>query len=100
MATNKKGNGKALTSLFETIDEKGFGDVGAEDLKTPRVSIVQALSPQRQKASADYVADAEEGDIFFSGNNTTVSGDDGLPFLRVYYNKTLVEWRLREKAVD
>jgi len=41
MATNKKGNGKALTSLFETIDEKGFGDVGAEDLKTPRISIVQ-----------------------------------------------------------
>ena len=24
MATNKKGNGKALTSLFENIDEKGF----------------------------------------------------------------------------
>ena len=98
MATNKKGNGKALTSLFENIEERGFGDVGAEDLKTPRVSIVQALSPQRQKNSPDYVADAEEGDLFFSGNNTTIRGDNGLQFLPVYYNKTLVEWRLREKG--
>ena len=98
MATKKNGNGTAITSLFETIEEKGFGDVGAEDLKTPRVSIVQALSPQRQKASPDYVADAEEGDIFFSGNNTSISGDEGLLFLPVFYNKTLVEWKLREKG--
>ena len=98
MATKKNGNGTALTSLFENIEEKGFGDVGAEDLKTPRVSIVQAMSPQRQKTSSDYVADAEEGDIFFSGNNACISGDEGLLFLPVYYNKTLVEWRLREKG--
>ena len=96
MATKK--NSGAMTSLFEGIEDKGFGDVGAEDLKTPRVSIIQALSPQRQKASADYVPDAEEGDIFFSGNNTSISGDEGLLFLPVYYNKTLVEWRLREKG--
>jgi len=98
MATKKNGNGTALTSLFENIEEKGFGDVGAEDLKTPRVSIVQAMSPQRQKTSSDYVADAEEGDIFFSGNNACINGDEGLLFLPVYYNKTLVEWRLREKG--
>ena len=48
MATKK--NSGAMTSLFEGIEDKGFGDVGAEDLKTPRVSIIQALSPQRQKA--------------------------------------------------
>ena len=81
MATKKEGEGTALTSLFENIEEKGFGDVGAEDLKTPRISIVQAMSPQRQKASADYVANAEEGDVFYSGNSTLcISGDDGLSF--------------------
>ena len=83
MATKKNGNGTSLTSLFESIEEKGFGDVGAEDLKTPRVSIVQAMSPQRQKTSSDYVADAEEGDIFFSGNNSCINGDEGLLFLPV-----------------
>ena len=97
MAT-KKNSGTDITSLFESIEEKGFGDVGAEDLKTPRISIVQAMSPQRQKTSPDYNADAEEGDIFYSGNNTCVNGDEGLLFLPVYYNKTLVEWRLREKG--
>jgi hypothetical protein len=98
MATKKEGNGAALTSLFENIEEKGFGDVGAEDLRTPRVTIIQAMSPQRQKANPDYVAEAEEGDLFFSGNNSCISSDTGLLFLPVYYNKTLVEWRLREKG--
>jgi hypothetical protein len=49
MATKKNGEGTSLTSLFENIEEKGFGDVGAEDLKTPRISIVQAMSPQRRR---------------------------------------------------
>ena len=97
MAT-KKSNGAALMSLFESTKEKGFGEIGAEDLRTPRVSIIQALSPQRQKASPDYSEDAEEGDLFYSGNNAVINGDEGLMFLPVYYNKTLVEWRLREKG--
>jgi hypothetical protein len=96
MAT-KKATG-SLVSLFEGVEEKGFGDVTTDDLRTPRISIIQALSPQRQKASPDYNADAEEGDIFFSGNNTVVSGDEGLLFLPVWYAKTLVEWKLREKG--
>ena len=52
MAT-KKSNGTSITSLFENIEEKGFGELGAEDLRTPRISIVQALSPQRQKTMDD-----------------------------------------------
>ena len=31
MAT-KKSNGTSITSLFENIEEKGFGELGAEDL--------------------------------------------------------------------
>ena len=65
MAT-KKSNGTSITSLFENIEEKGFGDLSTEDLRTPRISIIQALSPQRQKNSSDYLADAEEGDLYYS----------------------------------
>ena len=95
MAT-KKGNGTSITSLFENIEEKGFGDVSADDLRTPRVSIVQAMSPQRQKKSSDYNPNAEEGDLYYSGTNLVINGDDGLLFLPAYYTKTLVEWGLRE----
>jgi|TARA_R100000329_G_scaffold151223_2_gene146483 hypothetical protein len=97
MAT-KKSNGTSITSLFENIEEKGFGELGAEDLRTPRISIVQALSPQRQKTSSDYLADAEEGDLYYSGSNIVVNGDEGVLFLPTYYSKTLVEWGLREKG--
>jgi len=97
MAT-KKGNGTSITSLFENIEEKGFGDLSTEDLRTPRVSIIQALSPQRQKNSSDYLSDAEEGDLYYSGSSVAIGGDDGLLFLPSYYSKTLVEWGLREKG--
>ena len=97
MAT-KKANGESLVALFEGVEEKGFGEVTADDLRTPRISIVQALSPQRQKASPDYNADAEEGDLYFSGTNAVLSGEEGLLFLPVWYEKTLVEWKLREKG--
>ena len=99
MANKKATNGDtSIVSLFESIEEKGFGDVSAEDLKTPRVSIIQALSPQRQKSSPDYDPKAEEGDLFFSGTNAVISGEEGLMFLPVWYNKTHVEWGLREKG--
>ena len=91
MAT-KKGNGTSITSLFEGIEEKGFGDVSADDLRTPRLSIVQALSPQRQKTSSDFNSDAEEGDLYYSGSNYVITGDEGVLFLPAYYSKTLVEW--------
>ena len=73
MAT-KKTNGESLVALFEGVEEKGFGEVTADDLRTPRISIVQALSPQRQKASPDYNADAEAGDLYFSGTNAVLLG--------------------------
>ena len=98
MATKKANGNGSLTSLFESVEEKGFGEVTSDDLKQPRISIIQALSPQRQKTSPDYNPDAEEGDLYYSGTNTVVSGEEGIQFLPVFYNKTLVEWRLREKG--
>ena len=54
MATKKANGNGSLTSLFESVEEKGFGEVTSDDLKQPRISIIQALSPQRQKTSPDY----------------------------------------------
>ena len=96
--TESNGTGTSIVSMFEQVAETGFGEVQAEDLRTPRISIIQALSPQRKKDSSEYQPDAEEGDIFFSGTNTVVNGSEGLGFIPVWYDKTLVEWKLREKG--
>ena len=96
MATKKPKSD--IVSLFEGVEEKGFGEVSSDDLRTPRITIIQAMSPQRKKDNADYNPDAEEGDLFFTGSNKVISGETGLSFLPVWYNKTLVEWKLREKG--
>ena len=96
MATKKPKSD--IVSLFEGVEEKGFGEVSSDDLRTPRITIIQAMSPQRKKDNADYNPEAEEGDLFFTGSNAIISGETGLSFLPVWYNKTLVEWKLREKG--
>ena len=56
---NKKANGSKstkgtdLTALFEKHAGEGFGQVGAEDLVTPRIQIIQALSPVLQKTKPE-----------------------------------------------
>ena len=44
MATKKPKSD--IVSLFEGVEEKGFGEVSSDDLRTPRITIIQAMSPQ------------------------------------------------------
>ena len=52
MATKSNGSKSttSLTALFEKAVGEGHGEVGTEDLITPRIQIIQALSPVLQKS--------------------------------------------------
>jgi len=41
MATKKPKSD--IVSLFEGVEEKGFGEVSSDDLRTPRITIIQAM---------------------------------------------------------
>ena len=67
MANKKEsnGNGTSIVSMFEQVAETGFGEVQAEDLRTPRISIIQALSPQRKKTALS-ISQTQRKEIYFS----------------------------------
>ena len=99
---SKKANGSSstkktdLTALFEKHAGQGFGEVGADDLNTPRIQIIQALSPVLNKTKPEYHADASAGDFLFTGNNSVIDGQEGFLFQPCWYDRNYVEWRLRE----
>ena len=91
MATKKQNN---MMSLFEDNAGAGIGEISADDLATPRISIIQAMSPQIKKTHAKYSPDAKVGDLMFTATNTFVDGDEGIRFLPVFYDRTYVEWKM------
>jgi len=100
MATKSNGSKSttSLTALFEKAVGEGHGEVGAEDLITPRIQIIQALSPVLQKSKPEYHKDARSGDFLFTGNNTVIDGEAGFLFIPCWYDRNYVEWNLRENG--
>lgn len=81
---------------FEQFAGAGLDNVGADDLLVPRLSIIQSMSPQRQKKKAEYIEGAEEGMIADLGTGELFP--DGLWFLPVYYRKEYLEWAPRDSG--
>lgn len=73
---------------------RGSEDVSTEDVAIPRLSIIQSLSPQRDKKDPSYIEGAEEGMLF---NPTTglLYGDSAY-FIPVYFRKDWLLWKTRK----
>jgi len=78
---------------FEGIEGLGMENVGANDLLVPRLSILQALSPQIDDSDAAYIEGAKQGQICDVGTSELYA--DGVLFLPVFYRKDYLEWAPR-----
>jgi len=99
MAKGKAVSVAAQTGLAERPDwmsdsARGSEEVGINDLTIPRLSIIQALSPQRKKNAAEYIEGAEEGMLFNTVTNRIYA--DPVLFVPVYYRMEYVVWRHRD----
>jgi hypothetical protein len=74
----------------------GFENVTAADMIVPRLTILQALSPQLKKGKPEYIEGAEEGDIVDVGTGDLFKGP--ILFLPVYYRKDYLEWAPRNSG--
>jgi hypothetical protein len=83
-------------SGFEEFAGAGMENVGSKDLLVPRLTILQALSPQLKKTAAEYVPGAEIGDICDVATGEVFP--DGVWFLPVYYRKDFLEWAPRSSG--
>lgn len=90
----------ALVNDLNLMEDKGAGSetMSADELAIPRISILQALSPQTQKKTEKYVEGAEAGSFWNSVEELPMDGDEGFLFVPVSYRQTVIEWGLRENG--
>lgn len=82
------------TDDFSEYAGAGLENVSANDVLIPRLSILQALSPQLSKRKAEYIPNAEIGNIADVGTGELFP--DGIWFLPVLYRKDYLEWAPRD----
>lgn len=75
---------------------RGAEEVGAGDMIIPRVELVQALSPARNKKDAAYIEGAEEGMLF--NNVTRQLYGESVIVVPVYYSKQYLVWKDRKSG--
>ena len=92
-----KSKGQSLTatdeSVFDTGRAEGLENVTARDLQIPRLTILQALSPQLTKNKQEYIKGASPG-MFCDVGMGEVFGDQ-LHLLPVHYALVYLEWAPR-----
>jgi hypothetical protein len=91
----EKGNTSIAVAddIFQDNAGAGLDNVTAADMLVPRLTLLQALSPQLKKRDAAYIEGAEEGDICDVGTGQVFKGS--ILFLPVYYRKDYLEWAPR-----
>lgn len=73
---------------------RGAENVGTDDMIIPRIEVIQALSPARNKKDAAYIEGAEEGMLF--NNVTRALYGESVTVVPVYYTKQFLIWKDRK----
>ena len=71
----------------------------ADDMLIPRIKILQAQSPEVNKADAAHVKGAEAGMIYENVSGICYDGEQGITVVPVSYRKTFIEWTDERKLV-
>lgn len=61
----------AYLDAYTTEKPEGFEEVGAGDVKVPRLAVAQALTPQLEESNANYIEGLKKGDFY-----NTVTGEN------------------------
>lgn len=92
---------KAAPTEMELQDElaemegMGLEEVKASDLIIPRITILQALSPQLQKSKPEFIKGATAGQICDLSLSKLF---DEITFIPVHYKKNYIEWAPRNSG--
>lgn len=81
-----------LAALLEEDSGAGRENITLQDISIPRISILQALSPQCVKRGEAYIDGAEPGMLFDNINNRLWDGEEGITVIPISYRKAYIEW--------
>jgi hypothetical protein len=71
----------------------GLENVTKDDIMIPRLSILQALSPQVNKRDGAYIEGAEQGSIYNNVADSVVDGATGITVVPISFRKAHLEWK-------
>lgn len=86
----KKENAVAIASFLEQDANKGLEGLTQEDLATPRLKVLMALSPQ-----VTEMPEAKAGMIYNTATDKLYDGSKGIKVLPCAYVRQYVEWQDR-----
>lgn len=98
---DESANLPALAGMYEENADAGFENADQESYAVPFVSIIQSLSPQRDKKDGAYIEGAEEGMVFNSATNELWNAEDGeepVKVIPVHFKRAFVEWAPRDSG--
>jgi hypothetical protein len=97
--TIKKNNEIVFNDLDEDLmlqmseDASDFQhNVDGEDITTPRLKLLQPISPELTKGDAKFVAGAEAGDMYEVISKTIYKAEEGILFIPVKTIVNYIEW--------
>lgn len=94
VATVKKASTALVDeSAFEDYASTGFEGVTSRDIVIPRLTILQALSPQVQKREPEYIKGAEVGQFCDTATNDLYDGE--IEVIPCFYARIFLEWAPR-----
>ena len=77
------------------LQDAGAGQekMSQEDMMIPRLSILQQMSDQVNKANGGYVPGAEPGMILDNVANKAINGEKGIEVVPISYRRAHIEWK-------
>jgi len=95
-AVTKATKTDVATTDFEEFASSGLDSLTANDLLVPRLTVLQALSPQLKERRSEYIEGAKEGMIADVGTGELFP--DGVLFVPVLFEKVYIEWAPRDSG--
>ena len=78
---------------FDSMGGVGLENVTAKDLMIPRLSILQALSPQLQKSKPEFIEGAQQADFCDTGTGEIFR--DEITVIPCFFARVFLEWAPR-----
>jgi hypothetical protein len=80
-------------------DMEEFGaNYSAEQMTTPFLNILQALSPQVTRGKAEFIKEAQAGQLFNSVTKELYDGEVGINVILSNFKESYIEWVPRNKG--
>ena len=94
--TKATANAVAESQDIDIFADAGAGNenLGQRDVTIPRISVVQALSPELKRNKAEYIEGAQEGMLFNSATRELLGEE--LIVIPVSYQRRFIEWVPRD----